>query len=71
MMVLGGIYQPDRGELFINGKKVQFNNPRESIKSGIGIVFQELSLVPQLSVAENIFYNRQPTNRMGLVNKKL
>ena len=71
MMVLGGIYQPDRGELFINGKKVQFNNPRESINSGIGIVFQELSLVPQLSVAENIFYNRQPTNRMGLVNKKL
>jgi len=71
MMVLGGIYQPDRGELFINGKKVQFNNPRESIKSGIGIVFQELSLVPQLSVAENIFYNRQPINRMGLVNKKL
>ena len=71
MMVLGGIYQPDRGELFINGKKVQFNSPRESIKSGIGIVFQELSLVPQLSVAENIFYNRQPTNRLGLVNKKL
>ena len=70
MMVLGGIYQPDKGELFIDGQKVRFSNPQESIKSGIGIVFQELSLVQQLSVAENIFYNRQPVNRFGMINKQ-
>ena len=70
MMVLGGIYQPDKGELFIDGQKVRFSNPQESIKSGIGIVFQELSLVQQLSVAENIFYNRQPVNRFGIINKQ-
>ena len=70
MMVLGGIYQPDKGELFIDGQKVRFSNPQESIKSGIGIVFQELSLVQQLSVAENIFYNRQPVNRFGMISKQ-
>ena len=70
MMVLSGNYQPDHGELFVNGKKVTFANPREAIQNGIGIVFQELSLVQQLSVAENIFYNRQPINRFGMVKQK-
>ncbi len=70
MMVLGGIYQPDEGEIFVNGRRAMFQTPRDSIKSGIGIVFQELSLVPQLSVAENIFFNRQPVGRGGLVDYK-
>ena len=70
MMVLGGVYQPDKGELFIDGQKVHFSNPQESIKSGVGIVFQELSLIQQLNVAENIFYNRQPVNRFGMIRKK-
>jgi ABC-type sugar transport system ATPase subunit len=65
MMVLGGIYQPDEGEIFVNGRRAMFQTPRDSIKSGIGIVFQELSLVPQLSVSENIFFNRQPVGAAG------
>lgn len=69
MMVLGGVYQPEKGEMFIDGKQVHFNNPQESIDNGIGIVFQELSLIRQLSVAENIFYNRQPVNKLGFINK--
>ncbi|MHC1773057.1 MAG: sugar ABC transporter ATP-binding protein [Flexilinea sp.] len=70
MMVLGGIYQPDAGEIFINDSQVSFQNARDAIKKGIGIVFQELSLVQQLSVAENIYFNRQPTDRFGFVDKK-
>ncbi len=66
--VLGGIYQPDAGEIYVGGKKARFQNARDSIESGIGIVFQELSLVPQLSIAENIFFNRQPVGKAGLVN---
>ncbi len=70
MMTLSGVYQPDEGELFIEGKKQTFLNSRDSIEAGIGIVFQELSLVMQLSVAENIYFNRQPVNKLGFLNKK-
>ncbi len=66
--VLGGIYQPDAGEIYVEGKKTRFQTARDSIESGIGIVFQELSLVQQLSIAENIFFNRQPVNKLGLVD---
>ena len=70
MMVLGGVYQPEKGELYIDGQKVHFNTPQDSIDHGIGIVFQELSLVQQLSVAENIFYNRQPVNKLGMIKTR-
>jgi len=70
MMVLGGIYRPDDGEIYVDGKKMNFLSARDSIDHGVGIVFQELSLVPQLSVAENIYFNRQPIQTMGMVNRK-
>ena len=70
MMVLGGIYRPDAGEIYVEDRLVHFQTPRDSIESGIGIVFQELSLVPQLSVAENIYFNRQPVGPLGLVDYK-
>lgn len=70
MMVLGGVYQPDAGEIYVSGERVHFESARDSINSGIGIVFQELSLVPQLSVAENIYFNRQPTGKFGMVDRK-
>ncbi len=69
MMVIGGIYQPDKGEIYIDGKKASFQNARDAIKNGIGIVFQELSLVQQLTVAENIYFNRQPVDSKGFVKK--
>ena len=68
MMVLGGIYPPDEGEIYVNSRHVRFETARDAIQSGIGIVFQELSLVQQLSVAENIYFNRQPVNGLGLVD---
>ena len=55
MKVLAGIYMPDRGEIFIKGEKKIFRNYSEARKAGIGIVYQELSLLPELSVAENIY----------------
>lgn len=70
MMVLGGIYRPDAGEIYVEDRLAHFQTPRDSIESGIGIVFQELSLVPQLSVAENIYFNRQPVGPLGLVDYK-
>lgn len=69
MMTLAGIYKPDAGEIRIKGRQVQFNNARDAINEHIGIVFQELNLVPQLSIAENIYFNRQPC-RFGMVDAK-
>jgi ABC-type sugar transport system ATPase subunit len=55
MKILGGIYLQERGKIFINGKEKRFKNYAEARESGVGIVYQELSLLPDLSVAENIF----------------
>ena len=70
MQILCGVHKPDSGEIYINGSKYEFHNPLDAQKAGIAIVFQELSLVNELSVAENIFTNRQPVGPCGIVRKK-
>ncbi|MFQ5971469.1 MAG: sugar ABC transporter ATP-binding protein [Alphaproteobacteria bacterium] len=67
MNILSGVVTPDMGEIRISGEAVQFANPRQAQERGIGTVFQELSLVPSLSVAENVFTNRAPSRRGGLI----
>jgi len=58
--VLGGTIKPDAGQIILDGQPVNFHSSADAINSGIAMVFQELSLVGSLSVAENIFANRQP-----------
>lgn len=58
-----GVYQPDGGEIFIDGKKVFINNPKEALDFGIAAVYQELTTVPYLNAAQNIFLNREPMFR--------
>lgn len=60
MKILFGIEQPDRGELLLDGKPVRFANPRQAIDAGIGMVFQHFSLVPSLSVYENVVLGSEP-----------
>lgn len=59
MKILTGIYQPDRGEIIYNGKKIRFRNPREAQEAGISIVHQELNLMSHLTAAQNIFIGRE------------
>ena len=59
MKILAGVYQPNAGEIIIDGKPVRFQQPRTALRSGVGVVYQDLSLVPQLSVADNIFLGRE------------
>lgn len=66
MKILSGIIPNDSGEIYLDGKKVQFRNPREAIEAGIVLVHQELSLIPTLSVAENIFLGRWPKRGVSL-----
>jgi ribose transport system ATP-binding protein len=67
MNIVAGVLQPDEGSIRMNGETVTIESPRRAQALGIGIVFQELSLVESLSVAENIFVDRVPT-RAGLVD---
>lgn len=70
MQILSGVYSKDEGQIFIDGKEVDIDSPQKARDLGIGIVFQELSLIPELSVAENLFPNSQPTGFLGLINRK-
>lgn len=67
--ILGGIHRPDAGEILIAGRAVEIREVHEADKLGIRLIHQELSLAPNLSVAENIFLGREPA-RWGLVNRR-
>lgn len=67
MKILSGVYTADAGEILFEGRRVTPSTPREALQLGIAIVHQELSLVPPLTVAENIFPGRLPTNWLGFV----
>ncbi len=58
--ILGGVYGPDAGALSINGAAVTFSGPADAQAAGVSIIYQEPSLFPDLTVAENIFVGRQP-----------
>src|SRR5690349_10959330 len=68
MNIIAGVHQPDAGQILLDGQPVTFANPHAASQHGIGIVFQELSLVPGLTIAENIFANRQPVRALGWVD---
>ena len=63
--VMTGVHQPDGGEIHLHGQPVTFGDPRASLQAGIAAIYQELSLFPDLNVAENIFVGRQPTKAGG------
>ena len=65
MKCLFGIYKMDAGEIYMNGQKIQVDNPDEAMKLGIAMVHQELQPVPARSVAENLFLGRFPVKKFG------
>lgn len=69
MKVLSGIYQPDGGEFRIDGEPVQPQGPREAQALGIGIIHQELSLMNDLTVAQNVFIGREPRRSFGRLDE--
>lgn len=69
MKILAGVYQPTSGNIRLNGRPYAPANPQDAIKAGLAIVFQELSLCNNLTVAENILATREPS-RAGFVNDK-
>lgn len=70
MKVLAGLHKPDGGEIIYQGQPIQVAGPLDARQKGILLIHQELSLSPELSVAENIYLGAWPTNRFGALRKK-
>jgi ribose transport system ATP-binding protein len=68
MKVLAGVYQDYEGRILRNGREVVFANPRRAQEQGVTIIHQELNLIPNLSVAENIFLGREFLDGLGLID---
>jgi len=68
--VINGVVVLDGGQLLLDGNPVHFSSPQAAKKMGIATVFQELSLIPQMTVAENIWLTREPLNRTGAIDRK-
>lgn len=66
--ILAGVYQPEKGKIFLRGREISFPSPKDAQKSGISIIYQEFNLIPELSVAENIFLGREPSKRWRLID---
>lgn len=66
--VLTGVYQPDEGEILFAGEPVRFATPLAAQHAGISTIYQEVNLVPLMSVARNLFLGREPRGRLGLID---
>lgn len=70
MKILAGVHQPDSGEIYLAGERVSFPSPRDAIRAGIGIIYQEMNLIPYFDVAQNIFLGHEPLRRPGVIDAK-
>src|SRR3954453_15008769 len=70
MKMLQGVYPLDQGEIFVDGRPVHFSSIHDARAAGIGMVFQEFSLVPTLTVAQNIYLTTEPRGAGGLIDDR-
>jgi ribose transport system ATP-binding protein len=70
MKILGGVYQPDEGQILLNDERVVIHNPGEALSRGIRVIYQELSVLDNLDIASNIFLGRERLHPLGLLNSK-
>jgi simple sugar transport system ATP-binding protein len=63
--IMSGVHQPTTGQISINGKDTVINNPRDAIDSGIATVYQDLALIPLMSVSRNFWLGRELTKKVG------
>jgi ribose transport system ATP-binding protein len=68
MKIIAGLYSDFEGQMNVDGKRVHFRSARDALAAGIGMVHQELSTIPDLTVAENVFLGHQPVTKMGTID---
>ncbi|WP_200661207.1 sugar ABC transporter ATP-binding protein [Paraburkholderia nemoris] len=70
MKIVSGIYQPDAGEIFVNGEKVAVDSPLTARRMKISMVTQELNYIPEITVAQSLFLGDEPRTRFGSIDWK-
>jgi len=70
MKILSGAQRKDAGEIALDGRSVEIVSPRHAQQLGVGIIYQELTLVPHLGAAENVFLGREPASRWGWIDRE-
>jgi ribose transport system ATP-binding protein len=70
MKILSGVYPVYEGRILLDHKEVNFSNPREAQLAGIGIIHQELNLIPHLNITDNIFLGRELINTWGMLDHR-
>jgi len=70
MKILGGVRQPDAGEIKIDGQPVKIQNVNDAIRLGIAFIHQELNVLDNLDIAANVFLGREPRNALRLIDRK-
>ena len=70
MKILNGVYSADNGSIKIDDQVVQINSSLEAKSNGIGMVYQELNVVSELTIGENIFLGQEPLTKLGTINHK-
>jgi ribose transport system ATP-binding protein len=70
MKILSGVYSDYGGDVLLDGQRLAFSSPRDAQNMGISIIHQELNMVPELTVAENIFLGREPHNALGFISRR-
>jgi len=66
---LAGVHLPSEGEYFVEGKRVHFNSPRDALNHGIATVYQDLAMIPLMSIARNFFLGSEPTIGRGVLKR--
>jgi rhamnose transport system ATP-binding protein len=67
--ILAGVHRPDEGQVLLDGQPRDFRGPGDAQQAGVAVIYQEPTLFPDLSVAENIFMGRQPRTRFGRIDR--
>jgi simple sugar transport system ATP-binding protein len=67
--VLSGVHSPDEGEILVGGARTKFNSPKDTLDKGIATVYQDLALVPLMSVARNFFLGREPLKKAWFLHQ--
>tara|TARA_B100001175_G_C19496334_1_gene635548 strand:- start:279 stop:1778 length:1500 start_codon:yes stop_codon:yes gene_type:complete len=68
MKILSGSYQPDQGEIFFEEEKINFKNPKQSQDKGISTIYQELMLIPELTILENVYLGNMMLTKYGMID---
>jgi ribose transport system ATP-binding protein len=68
MKILSGVYTDYEGELLLEGRRLELQSPRDAQRHGIATIHQELNLIPELTIAENIFLGREPRTSVGMLD---